>query len=383
MTLARQLLCSGYAITMITDDGPEPSVAIELSNAGAIIVDDLWNRRDLPERRARKLAKYVNQECPYGYIVSTTPAVGWLALPWINPDIPTMSIAHNDVDAYYAPLQHYGRFIDCAVGVSKAIAESISTNCQAVSQRFRCIHYGVNSFSEQLVNNKILSRDVTQPLVIGFVGRLDQMQKRIMDVVPVVQELAHRGLECTFRFLGDGPDRGRLERALDAIKHNHRVEFLGWLPRKRLVEEVEKLDCITLFSAFEGLPIAMLEAMGRGVVPVLSNIRSGNSQLIDQGQNGFLAEVGDFSAYADALEVIHRDPMRMKEMQFRAWTTARDYSVEMMGEEYSRCFNDLNAPEFSRSHRPNAGHYDLMSSCRSRYPIWIRQIRQYLNPRTT
>ena len=50
-------------------------------------------------------------------------------------------------------------------------------------------------------------------------------------------------------------------------------------------------------SDYEGLPVALLEAMGNGLAPVVSRIASGNTELIKNEENGYLVEVGDIEGF--------------------------------------------------------------------------------------
>src|SRR5207244_12771 len=133
------------------------------------------------------------------------PDVGWLALPLLDNSIATLSIAHNDVDAFYEPLKHYGPFIDCAVGVSETTYNKIIQSCSVPSTRARQIPYGVRALSSEQISLKMNAPE--QPLKIGYVGRIVQEQKRVMDFVPLVAELAKRDVRFKLKLIGDGPDR--------------------------------------------------------------------------------------------------------------------------------------------------------------------------------
>jgi glycosyltransferase involved in cell wall biosynthesis len=60
-------------------------------------------------------------------------------------------------------------------------------------------------------------------------------------------------------------------------------------------------DVFVLPTRAEGLPVALLEAMGCGLVPVVSNIQCGVPDVVADGATGFLPEVGDVDGFAEAI----------------------------------------------------------------------------------
>ena len=66
-------------------------------------------------------------------------------------------------------------------------------------------------------------------------------------------------------------------------------------------------DVFVLPTRVEGLPVALLEAMGAGVVPVVSNILSGVPEVVTAGVTGLLPEVGDIDGFADAIARLAAD----------------------------------------------------------------------------
>ena len=66
-------------------------------------------------------------------------------------------------------------------------------------------------------------------------------------------------------------------------------------------------DVFALSSEFEGLPIAMLEAMASGV-PCVATAVGGIPEVITDGEEGYLVTSGDTSTFASRLEKVLRDP---------------------------------------------------------------------------
>jgi colanic acid/amylovoran biosynthesis glycosyltransferase len=191
-----------------------------------------------------------------------------------------------------------------------------------------------------------------------------------MDLPALVGELSRRGVPFTLHLIGDGPDAPRLAEALGAVPGGGDVRWWGWLAPAEVRARLLQLDALVLLSEVEGLPLALLEAMGHGVVPVVTRIPSGNTEIVRDEENGFLAEVGDMAAFATRLAQLQADHALLSRLRLAAWETSERYSIERMVSDYEACFRDRSP----RAPRPS-GPFPVMPSCRSRHPTWLRRVK--------
>jgi glycosyltransferase involved in cell wall biosynthesis len=155
------------------------------------------------------------------------------------------------------------------------------------------------------------------------------------------------------------------------------VEFVGWLTPARVKEELRGLEVFALLSDYEGLPVALLEAMAFGVAPLVTRTESGNTQLVCDGENGYVVAVGDIRALSDHLESLARDRDTLKSIGRAAWQTSQQYSIETMADNYVAAVTETVQRVSSRRERQGlTANYPVMSSCRSKYPFWLRKIKQ-------
>lgn len=198
--------------------------------------------------------------------------------------------------AYFVDLARYADFIDVCVTSGELIAAAATVFTAVPDDRVRSIPGGV-------APPRRVREPHGQPLRIGYVGRLQQVQKRIFDLPLLASFLRRRGIPFSLTIAGGGPDEEQLRREL-ADAH-----FLGWLNTNELYERVyPELDVLVHLAEFEGVTIAPREAMAHGVVPVISRFPG----LEIEGQflndrNALTFEVGDITAAASAIERLHRD----------------------------------------------------------------------------
>jgi glycosyltransferase involved in cell wall biosynthesis len=155
-------------------------------------------------------------------------------------------------------------------------------------------------------------------------GRLFQHGKRILDLVPLCAELAKRNLDFVLTVIGDGPDRKPLELGLNSVPGiADRVRFMGWMANRDAVQLLKEQHVLVMLSDLEGQPIAMLEAMGAGLVPLVTDI-SAFHEVIEDGKNGFLLPVGGSQQFAAVLAELEANRERLARIAEAAWQRVRD-----------------------------------------------------------
>lgn len=132
-------------------------------------------------------------------------------------------------------------------------------------------------------------------------GRLAP-QKGLSYLLQGVARLAEAGAlpaGVQFSIAGDGPLHAELEAQCRDLGLSDRVQFLGF--RNDINQLIAAADLVVLPSLWEGLSIAVMEAMAQGALVAASDIPS-NRELISHGRNGLLFEPADVVALAVCLE---------------------------------------------------------------------------------
>lgn len=149
--------------------------------------------------------------------------------------------------------------------------------------------------------------------------------KRVLDVLEVYLKV-REAMPARLLFIGDGPDRARLEQRCREVGCCDKVMFLGNLPA---VEEVlTGADLFLLPSSSESFGLAALEALACEV-PVIASNAGGIPEVVEHGVNGLLYPVGDVEGMAAGAIELLGDPVRHRTFARRA----RERAVERFREE--------------------------------------------------
>jgi colanic acid/amylovoran biosynthesis glycosyltransferase len=147
----------------------------------------------------------------------------------------------------------------------------------------------------------------TQPFRVVYSGRLWEYQKRASLVVESLIRACQRSEAIKATLIGDGYSRQACEQQVLDAGLADRISFSGRLPFAGVQKILLQSQAILLMSDFEGLPVALLEAMAAGVVPVVRAIPSGIPEVVRHGDTGLLVS-DDPEQAAAALGLLADDP---------------------------------------------------------------------------
>jgi glycosyltransferase involved in cell wall biosynthesis len=95
-----------------------------------------------------------------------------------------------------------------------------------------------------------------------------------------------------FIIAGDGQEREALSMEAENLNVSSFVEFLGRVPHEKMADLLAQADIYVSTSLYDGTSVSLLEAMGSGAFPVVTDIPA-NREWITNGQNGFLVPIDD------------------------------------------------------------------------------------------
>ena len=146
-------------------------------------------------------------------------------------------------------------------------------------------------------------------LLVVSVGNL-KPQKNVSDLIEAAALLLPALPDVRFVFIGDGPQRSKLEARAFTLGLQDRFFFLGW--RRDAAEWLAAADVFAMTSLWEGLPRSLVEAMKSGL-PSVCYATDGVTDLLIDGQNGFAVAPGDIKDMARRLlQLLSDEPLRKR-----------------------------------------------------------------------
>jgi glycosyltransferase involved in cell wall biosynthesis len=207
-----------------------------------------------------------------------------------------------------------GKFTDKMVVLNESDAAIARESLGISSNRLVIIPNGVDvntyapadSDTRNRFRREIFSVESPDHVIIAMVGRLWQQKNPHCFVRAAIQVLSTHST-ARFFMIGDGEFRSDLESIIEAENLTEHIRIMGW--RRDVPDLLKALDVMVLPSRWEGLPLAIIEAMSSGVPVVASDI-PGNRHLINDGTDGQLFPLDDSSALATGLVELIDNPIK-------------------------------------------------------------------------
>jgi glycosyltransferase involved in cell wall biosynthesis/GNAT superfamily N-acetyltransferase len=159
-------------------------------------------------------------------------------------------------------------------------------------------------------------------VVIGTVANF-RPQKDYPNLLRAARILADDGVAFKIVAVGQGPDEAEITELRDQLDQGDHVNLAGFRPDA--IEVMAACDIFVLASAWEGLPVAVMEALALGL-PIVGTRVGGLAESLDDSHS-VLVPARDSRALADALTALISDPDRRAELGAGARRAAHRYDA--------------------------------------------------------
>jgi len=174
--------------------------------------------------------------------------------------------------------------------------------------------------------------------VIGSVARLEA-QKGLSTLIAACAQLVPHIPNLVCLIAGQGALRRQLESEIAQTGLGSHVRLLG--PRLDVYPLMGLMDVFVLPSLFEGLPVALLEAMALGRACVATNV-PGTREVITHSVDGCLVPANDVNTLAATIaDLLSNASQRAQLGQAAADTVRRGYAIEPVAAAYEEIYEEL------------------------------------------
>ena len=304
--------------------------------------------------------------CTEGGILVSNDQYDLIMLQAFNIPKKVVQIVH---DLYNFELSlKYHDCIDVFIAHSMFISEKLK---KAFPNRITDIHfipYGI-----PLYPSIIISKNETNSLNLLFLGR-HTASKGIFDLIKINQILVEKCIYVNWIILGNGPET---EQFKNEWQNEPNVSFRHQPTVSEVMNEIKNCDILVLPTKFEGLPVAMLEAMSMGCVPIVSNLEGGIQELVEDNINGFKCTMDDNELFAEKIIYLNLNRRILFQLKQNAQEKIyKYYDASIQMPKYQKLFLDL----FENNSSPN--HHSVSKKIGSRLdqpwiPNYITRLLRY------
>ena len=165
--------------------------------------------------------------------------------------------------------------------------------------------------------------DKTIPALIS-VARLSP--EKDFDTLLEAFSLLRRAMSVRLLVLGDGPDRGRLERRATDLKIDADIDWMGMVANP--LPFVRDTNALMLSTFYEKLPTVLIEALYVGTTPVATNTPGGIREILEDGRYDYIVPMQNAQALSEKILKALRQPMPKGMLQERAEVFSEKQAVD-------------------------------------------------------
>ena len=250
--------------------------------------------------------------------------------------VPVVYTEHNKWERYHRITYHLNKFSfssqEKVIAVSGEVANSIKKHYGKERPHVQVVLNGVDTgkYSAELPVDKDVRKELkiaAGATVIG-IACVFRAQKRLTTWLEIACQLHKKNPDTAFIIIGDGVLREEVFQKAAELGTESYVHFVGLQTETR--PYFKAMDIFMMSSEFEGLPIALLEAMSMGCMPACT-AAGGIPEAIKDGENGILVPVETPLQLVDRLAVCIEKPAEVARMKKEAReTVCNSFSMQKM-----------------------------------------------------
>ena len=280
------------------------------------------------------LRKYLKKQNPDVVIPFTEGVYCFTSLSLLGTGIPIIASERLDPAAMSKTRKILKRlllpFADWLVVQTQSIKEYFP---ESIQKKTSIIYNPVN---EESLSPTLPSREGRLNRIIS-VGRLYPQKNQAM-MIRAFAKVADEFPDWQLVIFGEGPLRAELEFLVSSFKLQNRVLLPG--RTEHVIEELRKSRIFCMSSDYEGMSNAMIEAICVGL-PVVTTRVSGTEELIKDGENGLLVEIGDENGFGDCMSKLMSSAVERENMSVRNKKIAGLFDIDYIVNQWMELINKV------------------------------------------
>jgi len=223
------------------------------------------------------------------------------------------------------------------VNMNIAISDEILNDCVKNNLKVIKIYNGIDTKKWKQAHSKNNSFSIIN------VARISYYKKGHDVLIKALKECKNKGLKFICNFVGEAEENieypfENLKHLIDNLELTEEIKFLG--NRDDIPELLAQSDLFILPSRYEGMPIALLEAMASRLPIIASNI-SGSSDLIKHQKNGLLFESENHVDLAEKISYLYEHREEMELLAQNAFEYVQNFDISMMVKKTWNLYQNL------------------------------------------
>ncbi|UPA25205.1 glycosyltransferase [Shinella oryzae] len=226
---------------------------------------------------------------------------------------------------------------DAVIAPSEGVAQDIVGNLGLPRGK---VHVLLNPTIDEGFHGRSLEKasyrfqhETAGPLYVAC-GRLGP-EKGYDVLLRAFADVHHRVAGARLIIMGEGALLAELQALASILGISAAVDFAGYVSNPLPI--IRQSNVFVLASRWEGLPNALIQALGCGTTPVATDCPSGPKEILEDGRYGYLVPVDDVPALSTAMVTAWQSPMPANVLKARS----EDFSEQRVFAQYETLIGSL------------------------------------------
>ena len=253
-------------------------------------------------------------------------------------NIPVIGVMHSNDTFYQGVITKFihGKSKN-QLSTAVSVSEYINTICESQNTKTQLLNIPCGTPEAK----KSAFPESQEILKVIYAGRLVVQQKQILKLTKAFCDASKVNSNLEFSIYGNGDKEQSISALINHERASKNVKLFKALPPKEIINKIQEHHVFTLMSDYEGMPIALMEAMACGVVPICLNEESGINEIIEHGVNGFIVK-NRGKDYQDKLQLLVNDRSLWETMSKNAIATIEQkYSSKITHQKWFELLNQF------------------------------------------
>lgn len=336
VNLANNLAKNGHKVTIISLSRIKPLSIFTIDNRVEIkyLNFNFENIFNIPQKIAavfkvsHHLQKYTDQTVILG--IGIYPSL-ILALISKRDNIKTIGCQHNSFDFHKHVWSLLRKILFHRLNALVSLTEQDLPKLKKLNQNSYVIPNSVSFFPKRPA--KLDSK------IILAIGRIDY-NKGFDLLLDVFENITLSHPDWRLRIIGDGPLKGKIVSRIESSCLKDRVEILA--PTNKIIEQYLQSSIYLMTSRTEALPMVLLEAQACGLPIISFNCKTGPSDIISNGKDGYLIDCFNTDLMTEKVALLCSDSEKRKDFGANGRESIKKFFPEEIINKWEMLFNKLS-----------------------------------------
>ena len=218
------------------------------------------------------------------------------------------------------------------ISISPLVQKTVMEEYKLCERQTPMIYNG-SDLSKCMVKTDYVASDSFTYL---HIGRFSPVKNHRL-MVEAARILKSEGYKFKINFVGGAGNEGQIKQEVVAKGLEEEITFCGL--QSNVYPYLSNSDCFILPSAYEGMPISLIEAMGTGL-PIIASAVGGVPDMLQDGKSALLINPTT-DELVDAMKKVYEDGALRETLGRKAYEESKRFSAEQMFKEYDRIYECL------------------------------------------